>query len=490
MALSLAGVVHQPGPQTHRHHVCGAGPGDVQPWRGGRGDDAHPAGPGHRRAGLSAAGTLRAAVQYPWHHHGVLRGHALSHWADQLRHAAADRRPRRALSAAQCHQPLVDGSRRGAGDGLTGAGALLHWWLERLSALYRHRIPARRRPGLLDLGPDPELPGQHPHRPQLRGHPLQGAGAGHAPVPHVAVQLDRAVHQHPDDLRHAAADRGHPAAGPGPLPGLPLLHQYPGRQPDELHQPVLAVRPPGGVHPHPASLRGVFRGLRHLFHQASLWLSLAGLGHPGDRRALLYRVAAPLLHHGPEPQDQRRLRHRHHAHRHSHRGEDLRLDGNHVPRSHPPDHAADLRGDVHHAVRDRRPHRHHPGHTAGGLPGAQHRLPGRPLPQHADPGNAVRHAGRLPLLVSQGLRLPPRRTLGPHRRAEFRAGLHPRLHAPVCAGRLRSAAAQPGHPQPRFRPAAVGRRTRRGGAAGRPGQPGDSAGGEHSSPRQCAGAGG
>ena len=51
----------------------------------------------------------------------------------------------------------------------------------------------------------------------------------------------------------------------------------------------------------------------------------------------------------------------------------------------------------------------------GRLPGAQHAVPGGAFPQHAYPGHALRHARRLPLLVPQGLRLPARRDLGPHR---------------------------------------------------------------------------
>ncbi len=129
-------------------------------------------------------------------------------------------------------------------------------------------------------------------------------------LPDAAVLLDRAVHQHPDDFRHAAADRRHPFARPRPLPRLPFLHQRARRQHDELCQPVLAVRSSRGLHPDPARLRHLLGGVLDVLGEGSVWVQVAGLRDDGDRGPLLHRLGASLLHHGPERPHQRRLRHR------------------------------------------------------------------------------------------------------------------------------------------------------------------------------------
>ena len=67
--------------------------------------------------------------------------------------------------------------------------------------------------------------------------------------------------------------------------------------------------------------------------QGALWLHLAGARDDGDRRAVLHRLGAPLLHHGPERRHQRRVRHRDDGDRRADGGQDLRLDLDHVPRA-------------------------------------------------------------------------------------------------------------------------------------------------------------
>ena len=88
--------------------------------------------------------------------------------------------------------------------------------------------------------------------------------------------------------------------------------------------------------------------------------------------SLLHRLGAPLLHDGAERQHECGLWHRHHDDRHSDRREGLRLDLDHVSgRSalHPVD-AVLYR--LHDDLCAWRFHRHHPGHAAARLHGAQH----------------------------------------------------------------------------------------------------------------------
>ena len=158
---------------------------------------------------------------------------------------------------------------------------------------------------------------------------------------------------------------------------------------------------------------GVYSEVISAFSSKELYgyTSLVHRDH-GDRGDVVHRLAAPLLHHGAERQHQRGVRHRHHGDRRPDRGEDLRLDLDHVPRRgalHAVDGAVDgLHGDI----RPRRLHRHHPGHPAARLHDAQHAVPGGAFPQYGHPRHAVRDDRRLHVLVSQGVRLPAERALG------------------------------------------------------------------------------
>ena len=93
---------------------------------------------------------------------------------------------------------------------------------------------------------------------------------------------------------------------------------------------------------------------------------------------------------------------------------------------------------LHDDLRAGRPDRHHPGLPAARLSGPQHAVPGRAFPQHADPRAALRDARGLSLLVSQGVRLPARRALGPDRVRLLGGRLLPRLHAALRARRGRA----------------------------------------------------
>ena len=56
---------------------------------------------------------------------------------------------------------------------------------------------------------------------------------------------------------------------------------------------------------------GVYSEVISTFSSKALRLHLAGLRDDGDSGPVLYRMAAPLLHHGAERQHQRGVRHRH-----------------------------------------------------------------------------------------------------------------------------------------------------------------------------------
>ena len=136
---------------------------------------------------------------------------------------------------------------------------------------------------------------------------------------HAAVHLDGAVHQHPHDLRDAAADRRDGPARAGSLSRLPLLYQRLRRQHDELRQPVLAVRPPRGLHPHPAGIRRLFGGVLDFFRKDALRLHVARHRYDDDR-VLSFTV---WLHHfftmGQSAHINAAFRHRYDADRDSNR---------------------------------------------------------------------------------------------------------------------------------------------------------------------------
>ena len=90
---------------------------------------------------------------------------------------------------------------------------------------------------------------------------------------------------------------------------------------------------PGGLHPDPARLRDLFRGLHDVLRQDALRLQVARRGDDVHRGAVLHRLGAPLLHHGTVGRAERRLRHRDDADRHPDGREDLRLDADDVPRA-------------------------------------------------------------------------------------------------------------------------------------------------------------
>ena len=164
VALAVARMADQPGPQEDRHHVCRAVVRDAVTRAGGGGVDAAASGQRDRRARHRFARSFRAIVQHARQHHDFLHGDAVPDRAVQLRHAAPDRQPRRRLPAAQRDQPVADGERGRGHDGVAGGGALLDGRVVGLSALYRTCLQPRRGAGLLDLGGDAGIDRDHADR--------------------------------------------------------------------------------------------------------------------------------------------------------------------------------------------------------------------------------------------------------------------------------------------------------------------------------------
>ena len=100
------------------------------------------------------------------------------------------------------------------------------------------------------------------------------------------------------------------------------------------------------------------------------------------------------------------------------------------------------------------------GGAAGRFRAAQQRLPGRPFPQCHHRRRRVRRAGRLQLLVPEGVRLHPRRTAGQGQLLVLAHRLLSRLHAALCAGADGHDPAAAAHPRPELAAAAAGRGVR------------------------------
>ena len=108
-ALHLEGMAHQRRPQAHRRDVRRARPGDAAARLRRRDHDALAAGRRHGQRRLPAAGALQPDLLGARHDHDLLRRHAVRDRADELRRAAAARRPRRRLS--RCSTRSASGSR-------------------------------------------------------------------------------------------------------------------------------------------------------------------------------------------------------------------------------------------------------------------------------------------------------------------------------------------------------------------------------------------
>ena len=201
VAHAVDRVADQRRSQAHRHHVCDAGADHAAPRLRRCPHDARPAGDRAQLRRLPAARAFRPDLLLARHHHDLLHGDAVPDRPDQHRRAAADRRARRRLPSSQRGQPVADGRRRRAGDGVAGHRQVLDRRLERLSAVFGDRLQPRRRRRLLGVG------GAHlryrldADRHQLHRHHPEEARARHDPHANAAVRVDDAVHGGADGLR-------------------------------------------------------------------------------------------------------------------------------------------------------------------------------------------------------------------------------------------------------------------------------------------------
>ena len=131
---------------------------------------------------------------------------------------------------------------------------------------------------------------------QLRHHDLLHARAGHDDVPDADLHLERAAHLDPGAARVPGAGRRAAGARGRPPPGRPgLLRQQ--RRRDPLAEPVLVLRPSGGLYSGVAVLRHRDRDPAGVQPQAAVRLQDADRGDDRDRRPVDDRVGAPHVHH-------------------------------------------------------------------------------------------------------------------------------------------------------------------------------------------------
>ena len=141
-----------------------------------------------------------------------------------------------------------------------------------------------------------------------------------------------ARHPVPPRLRHAGHHRRAVPAHLRPALRRQLLQRRGGRRPAAVGAPVLDLRPPGGLHPHPAGLRDHLRDHPDVQPQADLRLPVHGvLGHR-HRLHGLGRVGPPHVRLGHRAHLGRRLQRVDDVHRRPDRREDLQLAGHPVGR--------------------------------------------------------------------------------------------------------------------------------------------------------------
>ena len=175
---------------------------------------------------------------------------------------------------------------------------------------------------------DPELD-------QLHHDHLQHARAGHDAAQDAAVR----VVDPGDGLSAAAvvarAGRRHHHAAHRPQLRHHVLRGGRRRRPAPVPAPVLVLRPPRGLHHHPAGLRHRQPGDLDLLQEAGVRLSRHGLRHGGDRLRRLHRVGAPHVYGRHQRRRAGLLPVRDHGHRGADGREDLLLDRHHVGRLDP-----------------------------------------------------------------------------------------------------------------------------------------------------------
>ncbi|CAK7283462.1 Cytochrome c oxidase polypeptide I [Streptomyces misionensis JCM 4497] len=344
-------------------------------------------------------GAVQPGVHHARHDHAadvrdapVLRLH-------QLDHAAADRRPRRGVPAAE-HVRLLAVPVRLADRGgrLHHPGRCGRLRLVRLCPAAQRGVLARCRrervvhgSGLLGLRDHPRL-GQLHHHDHLHARP------GHDDVPDADLRVERAADQRPGPVRLPGAGRRALRCRGGPHLRVAHLRRGQRRRP-AVAAPLLVLRPPRGVHHRAAVLRHRLRGHPGLLAQADVRLHGPDRGDDLHRGAVHHRVGAPhvrhrrgaaavlLLHVLPD--------------RGTDRGEVLQLDRHDVEGLAVLRDADAVVGGLSRHVPLRRSDRGAPSLPADGLPRLRLVLRGGPLPLRGLRYGRVRHVRRLPLLVAE-----------------------------------------------------------------------------------------
>ena len=214
----------------------------------------------------------------------------------QLLRAADDRRPADGLPADRVADLLAaDGGRDDPDD-----DPLLRRLPDRLDRLRAAQRPGQLRLRLLHLllrpGRDLDDPAgrQHDHHDRQHARPRADL------APAADLLLGGAQHRHPDGARGAGPDRRAADGRLRPRRADLVLPRQRRRQPVPVPEPVLVLRPPGGLRAGAARLRrraGDPAGLRA---QTALGLPRGGGGHRRGRPAQLLRLAAPPLRQRPQ----------------------------------------------------------------------------------------------------------------------------------------------------------------------------------------------
>ena len=179
---------------------------------------------------------------------------------------------------------------------LTADGAADFGWTGYTPAVVGGALAQPRQRPVADGG-GADRPVGRAHRGEHRGDGRRHARPGHAHVPAADLHVEHARHEHPradrlprgDQRRHHAVRR--PSAG-GP-------HLRPGRArrrrglADPVAAPVLVLRPPRGLHPRAAVLRGDHRDPAGVLAAAGVRLRRTRLRHDRHRRAVGRRVGPP-----------------------------------------------------------------------------------------------------------------------------------------------------------------------------------------------------
>ncbi len=266
---------------------------------------------------------LQRAVHDARHHDGVPRGDAAVGGVLQLPAAAHDRRARRRVPAPERVQLLGVPVRRAVHLLELVPGRRAERGVVRLRAELRDR-PLAGDDVLRDRAPDRRDRVDGLGRQPRRDDP-QHAGTRHDAVPDAGVRLDGAGRAAPARVQ-PAGDHDRPGrAAVRPAVRDALLRRRRGRQPRAVAAPVLAVRPPRGLHPGPAGDGDRVRDPAGVRAQAAVRLPVRRVQRDRDRVHRVRRVGAPHVRGRPRAGGEHGVRGLDDDHRDPDRREDLQL---------------------------------------------------------------------------------------------------------------------------------------------------------------------